>query len=113
MLRYDTIRLEDTYTHAIVTHKQRQLCYSSPQKYLDQHKDLIASGISHCGRLDQYLGNFAAEKVPRVISSDELDRFFSASSLEEQAALFKSWPEDRVQELIRWECSDYVATVMV
>ena len=84
-----------------LAHNQTQLCFTPPQIYLDQHKDFIASGISQCGRLDQYLSKFVSEKVPSVISSEELDRFFSASSLEEQAALFKSWPEDKVKQLIR------------
>ena len=64
------------------------------------HCDSLKSSGSWCGIFEKYLLKLSTEYLPKVVTREQVDAFFSAKSVEEQREVFKQMPRDKLEEAI-------------
>lgn len=67
------------------------------------HRDWLAQGVVHCGRLERYISVFRDQYLTDLWPEDLLQRMFQASSLAEQSRLFMDFARhDAFDQCFRW-----------
>ena len=69
--------------------------------YWDSHSNIIEDGIAWCGRLDKFFVTYHKDRLPTVVSPEDIDRFCAAQSLEEQREVLQQLPMNDIGELTK------------
>ena len=71
------------------------------QELWNSRSDILEVGLCNSGRLDNYVTVYHSEHLVKVVSNEQIDKFFTAQSLEEQKTQFQQLPLDKMEKLHR------------
>lgn len=95
--------VRDGYDRWELYQKIRKALPKDCQKFWDQRRIEIETGVIHCGRFEKYIRIPISQFLPRVWSSDLVERLLTSSSLEVQAKIFKEEADiPEFAEMFRW-----------
>ena len=72
-----------------------------PQHYWNLHHQALKSSGSWLGKFERHTLSFSRDYMQRVVPPEQVDRFLSATSLEEQRELFDHWPIEKLRDAYR------------
>ena len=97
------IGVRDGYDRWQLYQKIRKALPTDCRKFWDQRRIEIETGVIHCGRFEKYIRIPMAKFLPRVWSSDLVERLLTSSSLEVQAKIFEEEADiPEFAEMFRW-----------
>ena len=72
------------------------------QQYWDVYHESLKSAGSWFGKFEKFIIALSRDIVPSLLSSEQVDAFLSAQSLDEQRRLFDEWPTEKLKALYRY-----------